>query len=188
MVVRESLTYTRGHDCATSNYGWLQEYRPLTFNVQNLVMKLCIILVLLFSVVGAAHSQASPDETVDRLAKVDVFAFGPVGYAGIISQGEKDYLSIQSRHSAAEDFERLFKIGNPAAKCYALVALRWLNPRRFAELAASLHNSEEKVTIAEGCLISHERLSKLVAGIETGSYGSQPLSPLDAPVQPPVRG
>jgi len=43
-----------------------------------------------------------------RLAKVEIFAFGRVGYAGITSQEETDYWVILSHPSAAADLELLF--------------------------------------------------------------------------------
>jgi len=71
---------------------------------------------------------------VERLAKTGVFAFGRVGYAGIISPGEKDYRTVFNRGSAKTDFEKLYSTGNLQAKCYALAGIHMLNPTRFSEL------------------------------------------------------
>jgi hypothetical protein len=107
-------------------------------------MRLCIISTALLAAAIAASGQPS-DSTFERIAKVDRFAFGGIGYAGITSQGEKDYKLILSRPSAVADFERLLSVGNPQAKSYALVGIHALNPNRFKELSRSLHDSKEEV-------------------------------------------
>jgi len=61
------------------------------------------IVAAVFLAMAIAQAAESVDATFDRLAKADVFAFGPTGYAGIISRGEKDYRVILSRPSAMAD-------------------------------------------------------------------------------------
>jgi hypothetical protein len=43
--------------------------------------------------------QDRPDEGIERLAKVEYFAFGGMGHAGVRSQGDKDFRLILSRPS-----------------------------------------------------------------------------------------
>jgi hypothetical protein len=74
------------------------------------------------------------DLPFNRLSNVDLFAFGPTGIAGVISQGEKDYRLILSRPAAMTELERLLSVGNSQAKCYALVGIRTISPSRFKEL------------------------------------------------------
>jgi len=62
--------------------------------------------------VSIANAGDSSDSVLERLAKVDRFAFGGTGFAGVISRGEKDYRVILSRPSAEADFEKLFAVGN----------------------------------------------------------------------------
>lgn len=126
------------------------------------------MVVLVFA--ASAQTPATSDATFDRLAKVEIFAFGPVGYAGIISLGEKDYKLILSRPSAAADFERLLSIGNPQAKSYGLVGIRAINPNRFKELSGSLRDSKVDVTTESGCIVSHESLGNVLKHIEAGDY------------------
>jgi hypothetical protein len=52
-------------------------------------MRFSIIAALLLAT-AAAQSGGLRDSTLDRLTKVNRFAFGGIGYAGVISQGEKD--------------------------------------------------------------------------------------------------
>jgi hypothetical protein len=131
-------------------------------------MKLWIITALLFS--AAAQSAQSVDTAFERLAKVGIFAFGGIGYAGVTSSGEKDYRAILARPSAMADFEKLYLSSSPQAKCYALVGIRKLNPQRFEELTESLRGSKEKVTTMHGCIVSSEPLGAVIKQIESGEY------------------
>src|SRR5713226_2792943 len=123
-------------------------------------MKLWVITALLFSAFPQATQTV--DTTFERLVNVERFAFGRTGFAAVISQGEKDYKLILSRPSAMADFERIYSLGNLQAKCYALVAIRRLNPQRFKELAQSLRSSKEQVVTMRGCIVSREPLGAII--------------------------
>jgi hypothetical protein len=128
---------------------------------------LLIPLLLLAPVPQSPHP---PDAVVERLAKVGVFAFGTVGYAAIISPGEKDYKTVLNRSSALEDFERLYTAGNLQAKCYALAGIHRLDPARFRELIRPLRDSKETVTTMTGCILSLEAFGDVIKKIESGRF------------------
>jgi len=130
-------------------------------------VKLWFIIPLLFF---AVPQTTQPDAVLDRLSKVERFAFGPTGYAGVTSTGEKDFRTVLGRSSAVTDFEKLFAEGNKQAKSYALVGIRKLNPTRFKELARPLRDSKESVTTMEGCIISDEPFTSILKQIEAGKY------------------
>ena len=133
-------------------------------------MKHWIVLALLVSATAISQVVAPVDSTLERLAKVDRFAFGPTGYAGVTSQGEKDYKVVLSRPSAETDFEKLFAMGNPQAKAYALVGIRALTPARWKELSRTLRDSKEEVVTQNGCIVDHEPLGTVLKRIEAGDY------------------
>ena len=110
------------------------------------------------------------DATVERLANVALFAFGGIGIAGVVSEGEKDYKLISSSRDAEANFEKLFRIGNPQAKCYALVGLHRLNPEKFNVLSYPLRSSKIPVPTMSGCIMSHQTLSMLIKNIQAGYY------------------
>ena len=119
---------------------------------------------------GITRASEQPDPIVNRMAEVNLFAFGGVGFAGVISQGERDYRLISSRLSAQADFEKLFAVGNLQAKCYALVAIRTLNSERFKTLSSALRRSKSEVATMHGCIMSRQTLAALIEGIATGGY------------------
>lgn len=131
-------------------------------------MNFLLIPLLLFAVVP--QSPHPPDAVVEHLAKVGVFAFGTVGYTAIISPGEKDYKTVLNRNSALEDFEKLYTAGNLQAKCYALVGIHRLDPKRFSELIRPLRDSKETVTTMTGCILSREAFGDIIKQIESGRF------------------
>jgi hypothetical protein len=128
------------------------------------------ILTTLVLSVPMAHAHDSDDPVLARLAKVGRFAFGGAGYAGIISQGERDFRRIQIRSSAKADFEKLLAVGNPQAKAYALVGLRQLDAKRFKQLSGSLRDSTEEVVTQHGCIVGRESLSGILKNIDVGAF------------------
>jgi len=131
-------------------------------------MKTWTIIILLILSASIAQAASSSDATFDRLAKVDRFAFGGTGYAGTISEGEKDYKEILSRPAALKDFERLYAVGNLQAKCYALVGIRTLKPKEFEKLSGPLRGETIEVITQRGCMVMHEPLGKIVKEIAAG--------------------
>lgn len=131
-------------------------------------MRLWIVLTVLL-LAASAQAQQPADVVIERLAGVHHFAFGGVGIAGTTSPGERDYKVVLARSSAMADFKRLFSIGNPQAKAYALVGIRTLNPRRYRELSRKFYDSKENVSTMRGCLISTESVASVLKQIEDGS-------------------
>ena|SRR5579883_2679455 len=132
-------------------------------------MRLAILLTLLLSA-GITQAQGPADAVFDRLSKTSLFAFGSVGVAATISQGEQDYDVILSRSSAKNDFERLFAIGTPEAKAYALVGIHVLDPARFEQLSLSLRDSKAEVETASGCIVFKKTMVSILPEIRQGSY------------------
>jgi hypothetical protein len=132
-------------------------------------MKTLIVFgVVLCATVTLAREGTDP--TFDRLAKVDIFAFGGIGYAGMTSPGEKDYRLIFSRTSAEADFERLFLVGNAQARAYALVGLRTLDQKRFTQISQSHRDSPVEVITENGCIVEHQSLGALLKRIASGEF------------------
>ena len=137
---------------------------PVRCKMRTWILTVSLILVSL------AHAGDSVDSVLDRLAKVDRFAFGGTGFAGVTSKGETDYRLILSRPSAEADFEKLFAVGNPQGKSYALVGIRALDPSRFKKVSGPLRDSTEEVVTQSGCIIYHESLGVVLRRITAGDY------------------
>jgi hypothetical protein len=130
--------------------------------------------VLLVAVCGVALAQSagSDSDAVKRLSKVRMFAFGGVGFAGVTSQGEKDFRVIFAEPPATSlaRFENLYADGTPEAKSYALAGIRKLDGSHFKELLQTLQSSQEKVMTMQGCIIEDRTMAQVAKSIDSGQY------------------
>jgi hypothetical protein len=131
-----------------------------------------LILLVLFSSISPVLADDTVDAAVNRLSTVERFAFGGVGYAGVTSKGETDFKFVlaQPKPTALNAFERLYAIGNPQGKSYALSGLKKLAPERFAKLVATFAKSTEEVEVMRGCIVSHESLPEVAKQIGRGKF------------------
>lgn len=119
----------------------------------------------------SARADEQLDASVKRLSTVQTFAFGGVGYAGVISKGEIDFKFILSQQPqiALAAFEKLFATGNPQAKAYALVGVKKLDLKRFKELLTTSAVTDE-VEVMRGCIVSHESLKEVAVAIDAEKF------------------
>jgi hypothetical protein len=131
-------------------------------------MKTLSTFLLLLTWAVTTHA-ADPLQT---LSSIHDFAFGGIGVAGTISEGEVAFREIYNRPSAKDDFLQLLNSGNPQAKCYALVALRGLNPQIYSSKIEEYKKDETKVTTIGGCMIAVFPMSSVATSVEAGYYDS----------------
>jgi len=133
--------------------------------------RLALTLLLLFASVALAQDAVSA--SVKSISKTGVFAFGGVGFAGVTSQGEKDFRVIfdQPPDAALQSFESIYTTGNPEAKSYALAAIHKLDEQRFSDLLASLKGSEPVMTM-RGCIMEKQTLAEVAKEIQAGQFDS----------------
>jgi len=131
---------------------------------------LLILSVVCITSPGLAND--SIDAAVNRLSTIERFAFGGVGFAGVTSKGEIDFKLVlaQPRLTALNAFEKLYTIGNPQGKSYALAGLKKLVPQRFTELAKASEKSPDVVEVMRGCIVSHEPLHDVAKQIAQGKF------------------
>jgi hypothetical protein len=136
----------------------------------RILLALCFLAGLLSQAdtTSAARKVADPD--AGQLAKVRLFAFGGVGFAMGTSAGEKEYEAIMARPGRLELLEKVFEIGTPEAKSYALVGISHLDGARFKVLAAGLRLSPATIHTAHGCIMGRSTLGAVVRQIEAGVY------------------
>jgi hypothetical protein len=136
--------------------------------------KMTVLALLLTLFCYATVAQDSVGIATHRMASTGVFAFGGVGFAGRISDGEKDFKVIVALPPAAalDTFERLYAVGNSEAKSYALVGIRRLDLKRFDELKKLADDSQETVLTMRGCILERRALKDVALEIERGNYDS----------------
>ena len=131
-----------------------------------------LLILLVLSSVSPLLADDSVEAALNRLSTVEKFAFGGVGWAGVISKGETDFRFVlaQPESTALNAFERLYATGNPQGKSYALAGLQKLAPQRFTELVAALGKSTGEVEVQRGCIVFRESLPDVAEKIGRGQF------------------
>lgn len=127
-------------------------------------------VLVLAALLLASGTPVSAEDDVKTLAKVGGFAFGGVGVAGQTSEGEIAFRKVFASPTAKDDFLTLLRSKNPQAVCYALVALRKLDPAVYAKTIEDLRTKKTMVTTVMGCTISDMPMASVVKFIDSGAY------------------
>lgn len=120
----------------------------------------------------ASLAFAEGNDAIKELASVHDFAFGGIGAAGTMSKGEPLFREILAGPNAEKDFLELLASGNPQARCYALVALRKLNPEQYAERVRPFEHDQTEVSQIAGCIVMVLPMASIVPNISSGRYDS----------------
>src|SRR5262245_34276007 len=78
------------------------------------------------------------DLACQELLEVKVFAFGGVGFAGTISEGENAFRTVAADTDAVQLFKTVLTNGTPAGRLNALCGIRRLAPKDFRSLAKNV--------------------------------------------------
>lgn len=137
------------------------------------IVLIASIVLAQFGVSLAAASQNSAGD----LAAAKLFAFGGIGAAGIMSEGERNLRAVLGQSGASQQLQAAFAQATPAGKLYILVGLRRCDPAAYQRVIDSVARPNDDVEIARGCMISREPFRQLLSQIRDGrfdDYLSQP--------------
>lgn len=138
-----------------------------------------LIVFLSFFVWGGIGASVQPlrppklptlEQSYEQLLSVREFAFGGIGYAGETSKGEMACRAIGSATNTLHLFLGALTNGNAQAKLYALCAVHQLAPETFDARARFVISANPKSMTMEGCIMSRDWTSNVVAKIAKGSY------------------
>jgi hypothetical protein len=136
--------------------------------MKTLTITLIVGIVLVQSVISpAATSENSPARD---LAAAKSFAFGGVGVAGIMSQGERNLRAVLQQSDASQELQAAFGHATPAGKLYILVGLRRCDRAEYQKVFDSLTPLNEDVEVARGCMITREPFGRLLSEIQDGRF------------------
>ncbi len=132
-----------------------------------------VIGYFVFACCQCFAAEQSTKQAFQKLSSAPFFAFGGVGYAGSISQGEKAFREMCASSNALPLFKAALTNENPSARIYALCGIRTLDPKSFDQLAKPLVDANPSVLVMSGCMLSEEPASKVVSRIKNGAYDAQ---------------
>ena len=96
------------------------------------------------------------------LLKAEVFETGRVGFAGTLSSQVINLNTLLAEKDAAAALGSLLAGATDAGRLYALSGLYYVDRASFDAGAARLKDSEATVRVLNGCLMSDEKVGKIV--------------------------
>ena len=94
-----------------------------------------------------------------------------VGYAGTESEIHKSFRALLEKGDGAKPiFQECLKSGTPAAKLYSAIGLHRLNAEEGKKALLSLMESQEPVTVMQGCILSNETVGGVARDFLSGNH------------------
>jgi hypothetical protein len=119
---------------------------------------------------GVSLAATSENSAAHDLAAAKLFAFGGVGAAGIMSEGERNLRAVLQQSDASQQLQAAFAQATSAGKLYILVGLRRCDPAAYQKVIDFVARPNDDVEIARGCMISREPFRQLLSQIQDGRF------------------
>jgi hypothetical protein len=145
-------------------------------------LTISLVVNILLAQLGISLSAASGNSAVHDLAAAKSFAFGGVGVAGIMSEGERNLRAVLEQPDASPQLQAALAHATPAGKLYILVGLRKCDRAAYQKVIDSLAVPDDDVEVARGCMISREPFRRLLSEIQEGRFDDDLSRP---PPRPP---
>jgi hypothetical protein len=136
--------------------------------VKILALSLAAGIILAQS--GNSLAVPSENKPVRDLAAAKAFAFGGVGVAGLMSEGERNLRAVLQQSDALQQLQAALAHATPAGELYILVGLRRRDRAAYQKVFGSLARPNEDVEVARGCMISREAFRQLLSEIHDGRF------------------
>ena len=115
----------------------------------------------------AATPENSP---AHDLAAAKSFAFGGIGVAGLMSEGERNLRGVLEQPDASQQLQGALAHATPAGELYILVGLRRCDRAAYQKIIGSVAIPHGDVEVARGCMISREPFPRLLSQIKDGRF------------------
>ena len=112
----------------------------------------------------------SENSAVRDLAAAKSLAFGGVGVAGLMSEGERNLRSVLDQPDASQQLQAALAHATPAGKLYILVGLRRCDRNAYQKIFDSLGRSNDDVEVVRGCMVSKEPFRQALSQVQDGKF------------------
>src|SRR6266576_3206512 len=136
-------------------------------------MKTLIIMLIAgiaLSQPGISAATSSENSAARDLAASKSLAFGGVGVAGLMSEGERNLRAVVERPDASLQLQAALSHSTPAGELYIVVGLRRCDRVAYQKIFASLPRPNADVEVTRGCMISREPFRQLLSQIQDGQF------------------
>jgi hypothetical protein len=136
--------------------------------MKKLVITLITGIVLSQAIISVATS--SENSAAQEVAAAKSLAFGGVGVAGLMSEGERNLRAVLERSDASQQLQAAFPHATAAGKLYILVGLRRCDRAAYQKVFDSLGRPNDDVQVVRGCMISKEAFRQVLLQIQDGRF------------------
>ena len=136
-------------------------------------MKTRIIIFIagiVFSQLGISTGTSSENSAARDLAAAKCVAFGGVGVAGLMSEGERNLRAVLERPDASQQLQAALAHATSAGTLYILVGLRRCDRVAYQKVFDSLARRNDDIEVVRGCMISKEPFRQLLSQIQDGRF------------------
>src|SRR5262249_42806951 len=136
-------------------------------------MKTLIIMLIagiVFWQLGISAGNSSENSAARDLAAAKSLAFGGVGVAALMSEGERNLRAVLERPDASQQLQAALTHATLAGELYILVGLRRCDRAAYQKTFDSLARPNDNVEVAHGCMISREPFRGLLSEIQDGRF------------------
>ena len=136
-------------------------------------MKTLIIMLIagiVLSQPGISVATSSENSAVRDLAAAKSLAFGGVGVAGLMSEGERNVRAVLERRDASQQLQAALAHATPAGTLYILVGLRRCDRAAYQKVFDSLARPSDDVEVVRGCMVSKEAFRQVLSQIQDGRF------------------
>ena len=133
---------------------------------------LMVVLIagIALSRLGISAAASSENSAVRDLAMAKSLAFGGVGVAGLMSEGERNLRAVLEQPDASRQLQAAFAHATPAGKLYILVGLRRCDRAAYQKVLESLARTGDDVEVVRGCMISKEPFRQVLSQVQEGRF------------------
>ena len=133
-------------------------------------LTIMLIAGIVFSRSGISAATSSENSAARDLAAAKSLAFGGVGVAGLMSEGEGNLRAVLQQPDASQQLQAALAHATPAGKLYILVGLRRCDRAAYQKVFDSLSRPNDDVEVIRGCMISKESFRQLLSQIQDGRF------------------
>jgi hypothetical protein len=129
-----------------------------------------LIAGIVLSQLNISAGTSSENSAARDLAAAKSLAFGGVGAAGLMSEGERNLRAVLGLPDASQKLQAALAHATPAGTLYILVGLRRCDLAAYQKVFDSLSRPTDDVEIVRGCMISKEPFRQLLSEVQDGRF------------------
>jgi hypothetical protein len=119
---------------------------------------------------GVSADASSENSAVREVAAAKSLAFGGVGVAGLMSEGERNLRAVLAQPDAAQQLQAALAQATPAGKLYILVGLRRCDRAAYQKVSEAVVRPTDDVQVVRGCMVSKEPFRQVLSQVQDGRF------------------